>query len=87
MDDLRNLNGQPSAPPPPPVLMEYFTLAAYTSPSCIALPEVTITHFEIKPSTIELLPHFYGRTNEDPYRHLDDFQGVCTTLTDRKSVV
>ena len=64
----------------PSVLREYFTRTAYTSPLCIALPNMTANHFEIIPFTITLLPQFYGHINEDTYRHLDDFQGVCTTL-------
>ena len=36
--------------------------------------------YEIKSSTISLLPSFYGTTREDPYRHIEEFTEVCSTM-------
>ena len=76
----RTIRPIPQMANPPRELKEYFTPTAYTSPSCIELPNVAAEHFEIKSSTIQMLPSFYGRTNEDPYNHLDEFLGICTTI-------
>ena len=38
------------------------------------------TQYEIKSSTIQMLPSFYGLSNEDPYKHLDEFIDICSTL-------
>jgi len=27
-----------------------------------------------------MLPSFYGLNNEDPYKHLDEFLEICTTV-------
>ena len=27
-----------------------------------------------------MLPSFYGNTNEDPYKHLDEFLEICSTV-------
>ncbi len=64
----------------PKLLREYFTPTIYTSPSCIRLPEVAAVQYEIKSSVIQMLPSFYGLTNEDPYKHLDEFLEICTTV-------
>ena len=62
-----------------PPLKDHFTPNDYTNPSCIQVPAVT-GHFEIKPSTISYLPNFYGKSNEDPYQHLNEFNDLCTTF-------
>ncbi|CAN6459141.1 unnamed protein product [Victoria cruziana] len=36
--------------------------------------------YEIKASTISMLPSFHGFASEDPYRHLDEFLDVCATV-------
>ena len=36
--------------------------------------------FELKPSIMNLLPSFYGRTNESPLEHVTEFIEVCSTL-------
>ncbi|KAL6584001.1 hypothetical protein OROMI_003290 [Orobanche minor] len=41
-------------------LIEYFSPVTDNSPSCIVLPTTNATHFELKPSIIQLLPSFYG---------------------------
>ena len=52
----------------------------YTPASCITRPDVGANHFEIKASVIQMLPSFYGLSNEDPYRHLDEFLEICSTV-------
>jgi hypothetical protein len=44
----------------------------YTTPSCLRLPEITATHYKIKPSTIQSLPTFLGFTHENPYDFLSE---------------
>ena len=61
-------------------LKEYFTHSTYNSPSCIQLPEIAATSFEIKSSIIQMLPSFNGLDNEDPYNHLGEFLEICTTF-------
>jgi hypothetical protein len=52
----------------------------YTYSSCIQLPEVTVDHYEIEPSTIQSLPSFFGLDNENPYKLLDEFLKICSAL-------
>ena len=61
-------------------LREYFMPNTYTPASCITRPDVGASHFEIKASVIQMLPSFYGLSNEDPYRHLDEFLEICSTV-------
>ena len=61
-------------------LREYFMPNTYTPASCITRPDVGVSHFEIKASVIQMLPSFYGLSNEDPYRHLDEFLEICSTV-------
>ncbi|CAN6454585.1 unnamed protein product [Victoria cruziana] len=37
-------------------------------------------HYEIKASTISMLPSFHGFASEDLYRHLDEFLDVCAMV-------
>ena len=71
-------------PPPPPVhprpLREYFIPTDYVQASCIRRPDVGAPHYEIKASIIQMLPSFYGLSHEDPYRHLDEFLEICSTV-------
>lgn len=67
-------------PPLTRQLREYFIPSVYTSPSCIRLPDVEATQYEIKSSIIQMLPSFYGLNNEDPYKHLDEFLEICSTF-------
>ena len=60
--------------------IEYFTPSIYTSAPCISIPNTSVNHYETKSSVIQLLPSFYRLTNEDPYKHLDEFLEVCSTV-------
>ena len=38
------------------------------------------TLFELKSGLIHLLPSFHGFLGEDPYKHLQEFDVVCTSM-------
>lgn len=61
-----------------PALKEHFTPGDYVNPSCIRMPAST-GHYTINPQTIQFLPSFYGKSNEEPYEHLNNFLELCTT--------
>ena len=44
------------------------------------MPPVEAAQYEIKSSIIQMLPSFYGLTNEDPYKHLNEFLEICSTV-------
>ena len=60
-------------------LQDHYIPPTYTTLSCLRLPDVTTTHYEIKPSTIQSLPTFLGLTHENPYDFLNEFQTICST--------
>ncbi|CAN6486918.1 unnamed protein product [Victoria cruziana] len=43
-------------------------------------PQIGAAHYEIKASTISMLPSFHGLEREDPYRHIDEFLDICVTV-------
>ena len=49
--------------------------------SCIFFPP-DASHFNFKPSIIQLLPSFYGLDLENPYMYLREFEEVCNTYND-----
>jgi hypothetical protein len=62
------------------LLRDHYLLSTYTSPSCLQLPNVTVANYEIKSSIIQMLPSFYGLNDEDPYKYLDEFLEICSTI-------
>ncbi|CAN6458901.1 unnamed protein product [Victoria cruziana] len=42
--------------------------------------QIGATHYEIKASTISMLPSFHCLESEDPYHHLYEFLDVCATV-------
>ncbi|XP_022020069.1 uncharacterized protein LOC110920143 [Helianthus annuus] len=36
--------------------------------------------FDCKPHHINILPHFNGRSNDEPYTHLAEFSSICNTI-------
>jgi hypothetical protein len=54
-------------------LQDHYIPLTYTTPSCLRLPDITATHYKIKPSTIQSLPTFLGLTHENPYDFLNEF--------------
>ena len=65
---------------PQKTLKELFLPISANPPSCIVLPEVTASYFELKPQIINLLSNFYGLEREDPYMHVKDFLDICSTF-------
>ena len=65
---------------PPCSLREYFTPSSYTYSPCIQAPPVEATQYEIKSRIIQILPSFYGLSNKDPYKHLDEFLEICSIV-------
>ena len=61
-------------------LLEDYIPSAYSSLSWIHLLVIISNHFEIKLSTIQMLPIFHGVDNENPYKHLDEFKEMCSTM-------
>jgi hypothetical protein len=61
-------------------LQDHYIPPTYTTPSCLRLPDITATHYEIKPSTIKSIPTFLGLTHENPYDFLSEFQTICSTI-------
>jgi hypothetical protein len=54
-------------------LQDHYIPPTYATPSCLRLPNIMATHYEIKPSTIQSLPTFLGLTHENPYDFLSKF--------------
>jgi hypothetical protein len=62
------------------LLRDHYVLSTYTPISSLQLPDITAAHFEIKSEFIQMLPLFYGLSTEDPYKHLDKFIEICSTI-------
>ena len=56
---------------PPKQMKDYFMPNQYQQSFYIQPPQNQAIQYEIKSSTIQILPSFYENTNEDPYKHLD----------------
>ena len=62
-------------------LKEFTAPTALTTSSCIVVAPIPDgVRFEIRPATIQSLPNFYGKTNEDPYLHVEEFKDICGTF-------
>jgi hypothetical protein len=62
------------------LLRDHYVPSTYTSHSCLQLPNITVAHYELKSSIFQMLPSFYRLSNEDPYKHLDEFLEISTTI-------
>ena len=86
---------QPNPPPNPPqheivipnapnpnnqLLRQFFVPNAYEPSLTIDFTRLGNADFELKPSIMNLLPSFYGRTNESSLEHVTEFIVVCSTL-------
>ncbi|XP_026378387.1 uncharacterized protein LOC113272804 [Papaver somniferum] len=60
-------------------MKEYMYPTRASQPSCIILP-ADDGQFELKASTIHMLPVFRGADAENPYHHVRDFEDICGTL-------
>ncbi|XP_026396991.1 uncharacterized protein LOC113291706 [Papaver somniferum] len=65
--------------PPVKSLRDYMYPTRVSQPSCIVLPATTVT-YEIRTNTLQALPNFYGKENENPYYHIRDFEELCGTV-------
>ncbi|CAN6475988.1 unnamed protein product [Victoria cruziana] len=75
------LGGQvPTVEEPPRLFREFFIPKRYDRGVGGMGPQITANHYEIKASTINMLPSFHSLENEDPYRHLDKFLDICATV-------
>ncbi|CAN6445054.1 unnamed protein product [Victoria cruziana] len=70
----------PSREEPPLLLREFFIPTECDRGAGGMRPHIGAAHYEIKASIINMLSSFYGLASEDPYRHLDKFLDVCTTV-------
>ncbi|CAN6476799.1 unnamed protein product [Victoria cruziana] len=70
----------PREEPPRRLLREFFVPTEYDRGVGSVGPLVGAHQYEIKASTINMLPSFHGLASEDPYRHLDEFLDVCATV-------
>ena len=61
-------------------MKKYFIPFTYNPSTCTHLPDIPASHYEIKSTTIQMLPSFYGNTNEDPYKHLDEFLKIYSMV-------
>ena len=52
----------------------------FTPPSCIQIPNIENVQYEIRHATLQMLPTFYGLDRENPYDHLTEFLGICSTI-------
>ena len=62
-------------------LRDYMNPTRTIARSCIFFPP-DASHFNFKPSIIQLLPSFHGFDLENPYLHLREFEEVCNTYND-----
>ena len=60
-------------------LNEYFTHATYNSPTSSHMPTI-IGPFEIKHSLIQMLSSFYGLESKNPFKHVDAFLEIYSTV-------
>ena len=67
--------------PPPPVrrMREYTLPHVVDHLSCIVLPPCN-THYEIKSSTLSIMPTFHALKDESQYDHLMEFEQACEDL-------
>jgi hypothetical protein len=64
----------------PIALRDHYLPTTFTSPLCLRLPDITVAHYEIKPSTIQSLPSFLGLSTKDPYDFLNEFLAICSAI-------
>ncbi|CAN6486820.1 unnamed protein product [Victoria cruziana] len=70
----------PAREEPLRLLREFFIPTEYDRGAGGMRPQIGAAHYEIKASTIVILPSFHGLESKDPYHHLDEFLDVCTTV-------
>lgn len=77
------------APPPPPLIDEVVNpperrMREYTLPHVVEHPSCIVLNpnlrFEIKPTTLSIMPIFHGLPGQSPYDHLMEFEQSCSTV-------
>ena len=75
--------------PPPPRVNEVIDPSArrmreYTLPHVVEHPSCIVLNpdrrFEIKPTTLSIMPIFHGLPGQSPYDHLMEFEQSCSTV-------
>jgi hypothetical protein len=51
-----------------------------TNSPCTVLPPTNVTHFDLKPYVIQLLPAFHGLDLENPNSNVKQFKDICATF-------
>ncbi|CAN6465559.1 unnamed protein product [Victoria cruziana] len=70
----------PQEEPPRRLFREFFVPTEYDQGVGGVGPLVGAHQYEIKASTINILPSFHGLASEDPYCHLDEFLDICAMV-------
>ncbi|CAN6447168.1 unnamed protein product [Victoria cruziana] len=65
---------------PSRLLREFFIPTEYDRGTGGMGPHIGAVHYEIKVSTINMLPSFQELASEDPYRYLDELLDVCAMV-------
>jgi hypothetical protein len=66
--------------PKPVLLRDHYVSSTYTPSSCLQLLHITVAQYEIESSIIQMLPSFYGLNNKDPYKYLNEFIEIYSTI-------
>ena len=66
----------------PRTMRDFMNPTRTSTPSCIVIPDGddAASHFNIKPGTIQSLPHFRGVERENPYLHVKEFEEMVGTF-------
>ena len=60
-------------------MKESYLLLHIDEPSTILYPPNTAGNFTLTPQLLNMVPHYHGLHNEDPYLHIEDFFELCAT--------
>ena len=79
LERMANPNPDPNAPR---TMRDFMNPMRTSTPSCIVIPEGddAVAHFNIKPGTLQSLPHFHGEDKENPYLHIKEFEEMVNTF-------
>ena len=66
----------------PRTMRDFMNPTRTSTPSCIVIPEGgdVAASFNIKPGTLQSLPHFHGVEKENPYLHVKEFEEMVGTF-------
>ena len=74
-------------PPPQRTIGDYSTPTTHGNRGAIVVPQLRDGNSEIKPSMLSMVQinTFHGRMGENPYSHIDNFDGVCDTFLNTRA--